>query len=146
MLCPVTTPKARFSLLWSLVLIALHIWNWIRLHLGKLASKFGFGLELETSKSSAMKFKPDIKKEIATAAFNTNLNLLRNENKKRKKMTSDISPTPVKGGCAPIITKFWCFKDYGEMTNGACPELYGGGVFISLDGLLSNASIEHALW
>ncbi|XVE69654.1 hypothetical protein DITRI_Ditri10aG0007800 [Diplodiscus trichospermus] len=103
MLCPVTTPKARFSLLWSLVLLALQIWNLMRLHPGKLASEFGFGLELETSKSSAKKFKPDIKNKIATTAFNTNLNLLRNENKKRKKMASDISPTPVKGGCAPII-------------------------------------------
>ncbi|XVE72402.1 hypothetical protein DITRI_Ditri11bG0036500 [Diplodiscus trichospermus] len=73
----------------------------------KLASEFGFGLKLEKSKSSAKKFRPDIKKKIVTAAFSTNLNLLRNKNKKRKKMASDFSQTPVKGGCAPIITKGW---------------------------------------
>ncbi|XVF20977.1 hypothetical protein REPUB_Repub12eG0050700 [Reevesia pubescens] len=73
----------------------------------KLAFEFGFGLELEKCKSSAKKFRPNIKKKIATAAFNINLNLLRNKIKKRKKMTSEFSPTPVKGGCAPIITKGW---------------------------------------
>ncbi|XWS75752.1 hypothetical protein CRYUN_Cryun01aG0119000 [Craigia yunnanensis] len=71
----------------------------------KLAFEFGFGLE--KSNSSAKKFRPNIKKKIATAAFNTNLYLLRKKNKKRKKMASDLSPNPVKGGCAPIITKGW---------------------------------------
>ncbi|XP_022759886.1 uncharacterized protein LOC111306246 [Durio zibethinus] len=72
----------------------------------KLAFESGFGLELEKSKSSAKKFRPNIK-NMATSAFNLNLNLLRNSNNKRKKMVSDFSPTPVKGGCAPIITKGW---------------------------------------
>ncbi|OMO91618.1 hypothetical protein COLO4_18222 [Corchorus olitorius] len=69
--------------------------------------RFGFGLELEKSKNSGKKFRPNIRKKIATTALNMNLNLLRNRNKKRKKMASDFSPTPVKGGCAPIISKGW---------------------------------------
>ncbi|XVF71095.1 hypothetical protein PTKIN_Ptkin12aG0007600 [Pterospermum kingtungense] len=74
----------------------------------KLAFEFGFGLnKTKSSSSSAKKFRPNIRKKIATAAFNSNLNLFKNINKKRKKMASDFSPTPVKFGCAPIITKGW---------------------------------------
>lgn len=78
----------------------------------KLAFEFGsgFGLELEKkcNSRSAKKFRPyNLKKKIATAAFNSTLNLFKNKNKnkKRKRMSSDFSPTPVNGGCAPIITK-----------------------------------------
>ncbi|KAK8669474.1 hypothetical protein V6N13_106904 [Hibiscus sabdariffa] len=68
----------------------------------------GLGLELEKSNCSAKKFRPNLKKKIATAAFNINLHLLRNKNKMRKKnMASEISPTPVKGSCAPFLTKGW---------------------------------------
>ncbi|GMI66241.1 hypothetical protein HRI_000293400 [Hibiscus trionum] len=69
--------------------------------------EFGFGLELEKSKCSAKKFRPNLKKKIATAAFNINLHLLRNKNKIRKNIAPEFSPTPVKGSCAPIITKGW---------------------------------------
>ncbi|KAL4362423.1 hypothetical protein GQ457_04G024370 [Hibiscus cannabinus] len=69
----------------------------------------GLGLELEKSNCSAKKFRPNLKKKIATAAFNINLHLLRNKNKMRKKMASEFSPTPVKGSCAcaPFFTKGW---------------------------------------
>ncbi|KAK6238558.1 hypothetical protein QUC31_004027 [Theobroma cacao] len=71
----------------------------------KLAFEFGFGLELAKSKNSGKKSIPNIKKKIGTAALN--INLLRNKIKKRKKRTSEFSPTPIKGGCASIITKGW---------------------------------------
>ncbi|XP_039054150.1 uncharacterized protein LOC120196409 [Hibiscus syriacus] len=72
-----------------------------------LAFDEGFGFGLEKSNCSAKKFRPNLKKKKATAAFNINLQLLRNKNKTRKNIASGFSPTPVKGGCAPIITKGW---------------------------------------
>ncbi|XP_039010396.1 uncharacterized protein LOC120139146 [Hibiscus syriacus] len=66
-----------------------------------------FGFESEKSNCSAKKFRPNLKKKVATAAFNINLQLLRSKNKTRKNIASEFSPTPVKDGCAPIITKGW---------------------------------------